>query len=42
MITFNDWLVREGHVRDIESIEFELSAGEVEELYMLYSEDYPQ
>jgi len=34
-MTFNEWLVDEGHVSDASCIEFELSASEV---YVLYQE----
>lgn len=41
-MTFEDWLIKEGHVRDHDTIINDCSAGELEALYELYLEDYPE
>ena len=37
--TFNEWLVEKGHVTEISQIIYELSAGEVDQLYNIWAEE---
>ena len=37
-LTFNEWLVREGYARSVDTIENDLSSGECDSLYDEYRE----